>query len=94
MAGLTTSPADTGTLTLAALPSGLPPRFVDKLSRIEIGLLYSDPAAVSMCRTFASDWMPGTWFVQDFRHDDQGRQWHRAYAAVVDDFGTLVEVAS
>lgn len=33
-----------------------------------------------------------TWFGYESRHDELGRKWRRNYNAVVDDFGTLVEV--
>lgn len=33
------------------------------------------------------------WFVEEKRVDQHGRIWNRTFKAVVDDFGTLVEVA-
>lgn len=35
-----------------------------------------------------------TWFGRDVLLDQHGRKWTRDWGAVVDDFGTLVEVAS
>ncbi|WP_295378438.1 hypothetical protein [uncultured Pseudacidovorax sp.] len=89
-----TAPAETGTLTLAALPANPSVRFFDRSNRVAIGSLIDDPAAIRMSRSFDGPWMPGLWFVEDYRDDQRGRQWYRCYAATVDDFGTLVEVAS